>query len=262
MHNKTLEALSINQINKAFMTQDNQDVSVFEDLSFNAKQGEIISIVGPSGCGKSTLLNIIGGFEKINKGEVLYHNNPITGPSSDRGMVFQTAALFPWLNVKQNIEYGLKIKKVDKNIREKQVKKYIQHIGLKGFEEFYLSQLSGGMQQRVALARILIMEPRLLLLDEPFAALDYHTRLEMQGLLMKMWDTFRPTVIFVTHDIEAAVFISDRILIMSKRAKKIVSEFRIPFNRSRDIALIKDLKFNQIKSDILTFFLGLTTILL
>lgn len=255
MHNAPLEILTIHKINKQFISPDiNNNISVLKNLSLKVNEGEIISIVGPSGCGKSTLLNIIAGFEKIDTGEILYYDAPIAGPSSDRGIVFQTTSLFPWLNVIENIEYGLKIKKVDNYLKREQVKKYVQYIGLEGFEEFYPSQLSGGMKQRVALARTLIMEPRLLLLDEPFAALDYHTRLEMQNLLLKMWQTSKPTVVLVTHDIEEAVLISDRVFIMSQNTGKIVREFSVPFERPRNISLIKEIEFHELKSDILSMF--------
>lgn len=254
MNNKG-KILSIKNIKKSYMNQ-NKKLLVLNEISLDINPGEIVSIVGPSGCGKSTLLNIIAGFENIDSGEILYKGKAIDGSSSERGVVFQSACLFPWLNVRDNIAYGLKIKKVNKDFIKKQVEQYIKYIGLDGFENFYPNELSGGMQQRVALARVLIMEPKLLLMDEPFAVLDFQTRLEMQSLVLRLWDKFKPTILIVTHDIEEAVLLSDRILVMSKTTGQISYEFTVPFKRPRCLTLIQDLEFHQLKSEVLSLFIG------
>lgn len=245
--------LTIKSLSKSF-ENPGQDMAtdVIQEISLDAMMGEIISIVGPSGCGKSTLLGVAAGFDKDYSGDVLYENLPISGPSPQRGIVFQTPALFHWLSVKDNIGYGLNIKKTGREAIDSEVEKYISLIGLEGFENFYPSQLSGGMQQRVALARALIMKPRLLLMDEPFSALDYQSRLEMQNLMLRLWQVHRPTILLVTHDVEESILVADRIIVMSKRPGRIQREFKVPFGRPRDISLMKNQEFNNLKADILT----------
>lgn len=252
MDSQQTPILTIKSLSKSFENPE-QDMAtdVIKDISLDAGVGEILSIVGPSGCGKSTMLGVVAGFDKDYSGEVLYENLPISGPSPERGMVFQTPALFDWLSVRDNIGYGLKIKKAAREAIDSEVDKYISLIGLEGFENFYPSQLSGGMQQRVALARALIMNPSLLLMDEPFSALDYQSRLEMQNLMLRLWEVHRPTILLVTHDVEESILVADRIIVMSKRPGRILREFKVPFGRPRNISLMKNPEFNNLKADIL-----------
>jgi NitT/TauT family transport system ATP-binding protein len=194
--------------------------------------GEFVSIVGPSGCGKSTLLYMLGGFIVPSSGRLLVDGRPITGPGIDRGIVFQEYALFPWLTVYENIAYGLRMAGVpDKEVRER-VKSYVDVIGLSGFENRFPRELSGGMKQRVALARTFVYGPDILLLDEPFGALDAQTREIMQDELLRLWQSHRKTVLMVTHDVSEAVYLSDRVCVMSRRPGRIVGEFAIRFDRS------------------------------
>lgn len=258
MNSDSHKILSFNEVSKTFINgRVGEKMCALNSVSLNVRKSEIVSIVGPSGCGKSTLLNITAGFEKADSGTVIYKNKSIKESSSNSiGMVFQSPSLFPWLNVKKNIEYGLKIKKVNKEERQKQVQEYINRVGLKDFEYYYPHQLSGGMKQRVALARALIMQPSLLLMDEPFAALDYQTRLEMQSLLMNLWQIYKPTILFVTHDIEEALLLSDRIVVMSKRPAEIVKEFIVPFERPRSFFSIGDSKIYQLKTEIYSLLMS------
>ncbi len=256
MSDYKIPLLTLKNVTKHFIIKEqNKSTHVLDCISLDLKKGEIISIVGPSGCGKSTLLNVITGFDRIKDGEVLYKNQIIKGPSPERGIVFQAPALFPWLDVRDNIGYGLKIKKVNKKARDKQISRYVKQIGLEEFQYFYPSQLSGGMQQRVALARALIMNPKLLSMDEPFSALDYQSRLEMQGIMLKLWEVYKPTILFVTHDVEESILVADRVVVISKRPGKILKEFIVPFKRPRETSLIKDLKFNLLKVEILNLLL-------
>ena len=249
--------LELNNINKSFPNNSDKrnNIPVLENISITAFKGEIITIVGPSGSGKSTLLNIIAGFIKYDSGNMLFDGNPIYGPAPDRAVIFQNSALFPWLNVRDNIGYGLKMKNIIKEKRYEEEKEYLEAISLTGFEEFYPEQLSGGMQQRVALARVLILHPKLILMDEPFSSLDYQSRLKMQQLLLDLWQRYCPTIIFVTHDIEEAVFISDKIVVFSKRPAQVIKQIPVNFNRPRDISLIKNASFTKIKNHVLDFIL-------
>lgn len=192
-----------------------------ERFSFAVQEGEFLVIVGPSGCGKSTLLSITGGLTGPTSGRALLGNEPIRGPGPDKAIVFQNFSLFPWKTVIQNIEFGLCLNGVDAGERRRRIEYYIPIIGLKGFENHYPKQLSGGMQQRVAIARSLVMRPRVLLMDEPFAALDAQNRTVMQEELVRVWSEHKPTVIFITHSVEEAVFMADRIVVMTRRPGRI-----------------------------------------
>lgn len=209
--------------------------------------------MGPSGCGKSTLLNIIAGFDKQDQGTVLFRGQPTSMPSPQRGVVFQSGVLFPWLTVKENIAYGLKLKKEDKKTIEKECESYMHLVGLEGFENYYPNQLSGGMQQRVALARVLVLQPSMLLMDEPFGALDAQTRIAMQQLLLSISSHVKPTILFVTHDVEEALILADRIYIMSKLPGKIVQQIEVPFKKPRPITIFSNGEFIKLKSSILKF---------
>lgn len=246
------KGLIIDKVNKSFSLPSSKGrLKVLDNISLQVDEGEIIALLGPSGCGKSTLLNIAAGFEKPDEGQMLFMGQPIVKPSPQRGVVFQSAVLFPWLTVKQNVLYGFKLKKEKPQVIEEKCRKYIQLVDLGGFENYYPNQLSGGMQQRVALARVLILEPKMLLMDEPFAALDAQTRIAMQQLLLSISAQIKPTVLFVTHDIDEAVILADKVYVMSKLPGKIIREVKVPFNRPRPISIIGSIEFSKIKSEIL-----------
>ena len=192
-------------------------VVALEDFSFEVAGNEFITIVGPSGCGKSTLLQVTSGLQTPTSGDATVNGQRITGPSPDKAMVFQSFSLFPWKSVRQNIDFGLRINGMAKAERDKLIAYYIDVTGLKGFEDHYPRQLSGGMQQRVAIARALVMRPRVLLMDEPFAALDAMNRTLMQEELVRIWSEHKPTVLFITHSVEEAVYMADKVVVMTRR---------------------------------------------
>ncbi len=251
--------LIIDKVEKTFpLPSGDGRLKVLEDVSLSVEEGEIIALLGPSGCGKSTLLNIAAGFERPDEGQVLFMGEAIESPSPQRGVVFQSAVLFPWLTVRQNIAYGLKRNKKSgfsgrKNHEEIEeiCSRYIRLVGLEGFENYYPAQLSGGMQQRVSLARVLALSPKMLLMDEPFAALDAQTRIAMQQLLLTISAQLRPTVLFVTHDVEEALILADKVYVMSRLPGRIISEIEVPFQRPRPISIIGSAEFSKIKSEIL-----------
>ena len=198
--------------------EDNgREVVALKDVNLEVKESEFVMIVGPSGCGKTSLINIIGGLDEASSGEVLLDGRAVSGPGADRGMVFQGYSLFPWLSVQKNVEFGLKMKKVSAAERAEHAKKYIRLVGLEGFEDALPRQLSGGMKQRVAIARTLANEPEVLLMDEPFGALDAQTRVVMQELLADISRRTGTTILFITHDIDEAVLLGERIYVMSRR---------------------------------------------
>lgn len=196
-------------------------VQALQDVSLDVRDGEFIALLGPSGCGKSTLLYLIGGFISVTEGRITIDGAQVKGPGPDRGIVFQHFALFPWKTVKGNISYGLKIAGLPREEREARTQKFIDLVGLNGFEDSYPSQLSGGMKQRAAIARTLALEPKILLMDEPFGALDAQTRGVLQEELLAIWRRTRKTIIFVTHDVQEAVYLADRIAVMSPRPGRI-----------------------------------------
>jgi NitT/TauT family transport system ATP-binding protein len=221
---------------------DNATVLALDNVDMTIEAGEFVSIVGPSGCGKSTLLYMLGGFIAPSEGRLLAGNTPITKPGIDRGIVFQDYALFPWLTVAGNIGYGLEMKGLPPQERKECVAHYIDLIGLQGFEDRYPRELSGGMRQRVALARTFAYEPDILLLDEPFGALDSQTRETMQDELLRLWRSTRKTILMVTHDVQEAVYLSTRVCVMSRRPGRIVREFPIALDHaaSRETVIISD----------------------
>lgn len=244
--------LLIKNLDKSFpVPEKSEPLAVLENITFTVNEGEIIGILGPSGCGKSTLLNIVAGFEFPSYGEIFCCGKPILGPSPERAMVFQSAVLFPWLTVKENIAYGLKRKRLDPQTLIDQVRQYIQLVGLTGFENYYPEQLSGGMQQRVSLARVLTMHPHVLLMDEPFASLDAQTRFNMQKLLLSLWQNLRPTILFVTHDIEEALLLCDVIYIMSKRPGRIIHRIKVPFQKPHSPMLSSSMELLSMKNQII-----------
>src|SRR5206468_2574971 len=203
------------------------------DISLDVAEGEFVSILGPSGCGKSTLLYIVGGFVPPSSGAVKVKGTAITGPGPDRGPVFQEFALFPWKTVLGNVMYGLRQQRVPRGEAEAQSRRLIGMVGLKGFENFYPKELSGGMKQRVAIARTLAYQPAVLLMDEPFGALDAHTRTRLQNDLLNIWERDRKTVLFVTHSVDEAVFLSDKVVVMTRAPGRIKQVVNINLPRPR-----------------------------
>ncbi|MGN0403179.1 MAG: ABC transporter ATP-binding protein [Acetatifactor sp.] len=224
--------LQIEHVGKAFQLPEG-DLEVLSDINLDVKSGEFISIVGASGCGKSTLVRMIAGLETNTKGKIYVEGKEVEKPSVKTGMIFQESRLFPWLSVEDNIAFGIH-KKMSASERKELVHKYVDMIGLNGFEKALPKQLSGGMQQRVSIARTLINQPQLLLLDEPFGALDALTRINMQNEIMKIWEKERTTMLLITHDIDEAIFLSDRIVIMSNRPGVISKVIPVPMGKPRD----------------------------
>lgn len=214
--------------------RDRKTVDVLEDLSFAAESGEILSIIGPSGCGKSSILNLIAGFIEPTRGRILIDGQDRQSTKVSVGVVFQEYLLFPWLRVSQNIGFGLSQSSADESSRKRIVADYVHLMGLEGFESSYPDELSGGMKQRVALARALACSPSILLMDEPFASLDAYTRYTMQELLLRIWQTERTTIVFVTHDVDEAFRLSNRIMILSARPGRLQETLRIRNAGSRD----------------------------
>ena len=205
-----------------------------QPTDLTVEPGEFVAILGPSGCGKSTLLRIVAGLDRPTGGSVTLDGMPVTGPGPDRGMVFQSYTLFPWLTVAQNIRFGLAERGLPEDQQRAIAEKFIARTGLKGFENHWPRQLSGGMQQRTALARALANDPEILLLDEPFGALDHQTRELMQELLLEIWEADRKTVLFVTHDIDEAIFLANRVVVMSARPGRIKADVTVPLPHPRD----------------------------
>ncbi len=216
-------------------TKRDEEVVAVDGIDLDVAGDEFLTVLGPSGCGKTTLLNIIAGFEAATGGDLRLDGEPIRGPGPDRGVVFQEYALFPWLSVEQNIEFGLRERGLRRRERRSQTQRQIASMGLIGFEKRYPQQLSGGMRQRVALGRVLINDPKILLMDEPFAALDAQTRTLMQEELLRVWGSDRRTVIFVTHNIEEAILLGDRVVVMTARPGRIKEIVRVELPRPRDV---------------------------
>jgi ABC-type nitrate/sulfonate/bicarbonate transport system ATPase subunit len=222
-----------------------------DNLSLDVYDREFLSIVGPSGCGKSTLLRVVAGLIEPTSGEVLLDGRRVTRPGADRGMVFQSYTLFPWLTVKGNVEFGPRLKGLPGKERARLAQEYLEMVGLKGFENSYPKELSGGMMQRVAIARALANDPEVLLMDEPFGALDAQTRTIMQELLVNLWQRTPKTIIFVTHDIDEALFISDRVYIMTARPGRIKQVLNVELPRPRSFDIITSPEFIEQKKLVL-----------
>lgn len=223
-----------------------------ESLNIAIKKAEIVSILGPTGCGKSTAMNMIAGFEFPSRGKVLLDGKPILAPGPDRAVVFQQASLFPWLTVFENVVFGVKCRGINPDIYTKRAEQLLKAVKLSGFEKHYPYQLSGGMQQRVQIARALISEPEVLLMDEPFGALDSQTRLMMQELVLQLWIEFQPTIIFITHDVAEAIFVSDRILLMSSRPGKVKLAMSVDEPKPRGLEFLGSPNFVDLQASLLT----------
>ena len=232
--------LVVEEVSKSYGAPNGRGerLAVLERINLCVRSGQLACLVGPSGCGKSTLINIIAGFERPTSGSVLVNNREVDRPGSDRGVVFQEDALFPWLTVRENIGYGLVRGGHSRGEIKEKVNRFIQLVGLEGFSEFYPDQLSGGMKQRVALARVLVNEPDALLMDEPFAALDALTRASMQTLLLEVWGAMPQTILFITHDVDEALILSERIYVMTTGPGCILEEVAVELPRPRTIEVM------------------------
>jgi NitT/TauT family transport system ATP-binding protein len=233
-------------------TRGKQTVQAVQDVTLTIHPGEFVALLGASGCGKSTLLNAVAGFLKPTQGEILVDGEPVTAPGIDRGMVFQQHALFPWKTVEENVAFGLKMRGVPSYERQAQVRTFLHLVGLEDVTQAYPAQLSGGMQQRVGLARVLINQPRVMLMDEPFGGLDAQSRVLMQELLLHLWHEVRTTVLFVTHDVDEAIFLADRIAIMRARPGRLKQELEVPLPRPRTLEMAIDDTFIRLKREALT----------
>jgi len=252
--------IAVRNVAKSFVAADGKTVDALQNINFEVQDaysregrdiGELRVLLGPSGCGKSTLLRLIAGLDRPDSGEILVNEQPVHGAGRDRGMVFQKYTSFPWLNVADNIAYGLQINGVSKEKSKETVAQLIQAVGLSGFESAYPETLSGGMQQRVAIARTLAVRPEVILMDEPFGALDAQTRGEMQQLLLRIWDETASTILFVTHDVDEAIYLADRIFIMSAHPGTIVEDLQVPFERPRTLELKQRNEFHELQSYVL-----------
>ncbi|XXT37856.1 ABC transporter ATP-binding protein [Sorangium sp. So ce513] len=212
---------------------DRGRVTALDGVSFEVRRRELISVIGPSGCGKSTLIRIVAGLDAPSEGDVLIDGSPVTGPGADRGMVFQGYTLFPWLTVKKNVMFGLKMRGVSSGEAARLALEWLDVVGLADFADHYPAQLSGGMKQRVAIARALANEPRILLMDEPFGALDAQTRASMQAHLLRIWERVDVTVLFITHDLDEAIYLSDRVVVLGANPGRVLEIIEVPVARPR-----------------------------
>ena len=241
--------LQAQSVSKRFERSGKQVLAI-DNFSLTIEEGEFVSIVGPSGCGKSTFLHMVGGFEPIAEGSISVAGRPVSAPGPDRGMLFQDYALFPWRTVLGNVGWSLEVAGMGKQEREERAERYLDMVGLSSFRDAYPSELSGGMQQRIALARVLAFEPAMLLMDEPFGALDAQTREIMQEELTTIWQRHKRTVLFVTHDIEEAVYLSDRVIVFSARPGRLKADITIDLPRPRKPEIRKSAEFQALRNRI------------
>ena len=225
--------LEVRGVSRLYDTSRQQTLAL-SDVSLSVREGEFVCLLGPSGCGKSTLLNIVAGFEKPDAGDIVANGKRVTGPGADRVVVFQEAALFPWLNVRSNVEFGLKLAGHPRDERRDKAQEYLKLVGLERFEKAFIHELSGGMKPRVQLARSLAVDPAILLMDEPFAALDAQTRDVLQEELQNIWVRTRKTIVFVTHNVREAVLLADRVVVMSPSPGRIKREIDVSLEHPRD----------------------------
>ena len=246
MSNAQADILTVRGVTKRFAVGDGE-VEALAPIDLAIPKGEFVCMIGASGCGKSTLLRIVAGFEEPTPGEVTIDGKPVAGPGRDRGMVFQDYALFPWMTVKENISFGPRQRHLPREEIDKTTDEFVRMVGLERFADRYPNQLSGGMKQRVAIARVLANDANILLMDEPFGALDALTREQLQNELLQIWKRTGVTTIFVTHSVEEAVLLADRVLVMSAGPGRIDSDFRIELPRPRDVS---SPEFNALRRDI------------
>jgi len=242
-----MNILEIKQVSKTFVGAQGGTLAL-QATDLDVEENDFITILGPSGCGKSTLLRMVAGLDTPSTGQITLDGQPVTGPGADRGMVFQSYTLFPWLTVLQNVCFGLREKGMPLAAQHEIAREFIGKVGLRGFENHFPKQLSGGMQQRTALARALANNPRILLMDEPFGALDHQTRELMQDLLQGIWEAERKTVLFVTHDIDEAIFMGSRVVVMSARPGRIKCDVPVALDHPRHYSVKTTPLFTQLKS--------------
>jgi NitT/TauT family transport system ATP-binding protein len=229
------ESISLSGVFRSYKNSRGSFTPALQNIDLEIEQGEFVCIVGPSGCGKSTLLHLLAGLDHPTTGEITVDGNPVIGPGTDRILLFQELGLFPWLTVRQNVEFGLKMAGVSRDDRRDQARVFLRMVHLSHFEDHFIHQLSGGMKQRVALARSLALRPKILLMDEPFAALDAQTRDMLHDELERIWKETSPTIVFVTHNVREAVRLGDRVLLMSFRPGRIKSQFQVKLDRPRHV---------------------------
>jgi NitT/TauT family transport system ATP-binding protein len=247
---KAAPRLKVDKVSLRYQTPAGTTFTALEEVSFDVPDQQFAVLVGPSGCGKSSLLYLTAGLAEPTSGEIFVGGKQVDGPGADRGMVFQGYTLFPWLTVRQNIEFGLKRRGMPSRERKDIVEHYLNEVGLLRFADNYSKQLSGGMMQRVAIARALANDPQILLMDEPFGALDSQTRLQMQQLLLRVWEHSKKTVLFVTHDIDEAILLGDRIFVMGARPGRIKEVLDVPIERPRNLDMVMDPEFIRMKRSI------------
>jgi NitT/TauT family transport system ATP-binding protein len=243
-----MSSVSIQAVSRIFEGQKGQRTQALLPVDFEVRDNDFVTILGPSGCGKSTLLRIVAGLDHATSGRVLLDGVPVEGPGADRGMVFQSYTLFPWLTIEQNIRFGLREKGMPEAQQKERAAYFIAKVGLRGFEQHYPKQLSGGMQQRTAIARALANDPKILLMDEPFGALDNQTRVLMQELLLGIWEAERKTVLFVTHDIDEAIFMANRVAVFSARPGRIKTELAVDLPHPRHYTIKTSPEFMDLKA--------------
>jgi len=252
-HNASLQ---IDNLSMSFNLPDGSTVEALKNVSLNLQQGELLSVLGPSGCGKTTLLNIVAGFLAPSEGQVVLNQHLVTGPDAERGMVFQQGALFEWMNVRKNIAFGPTMKGLPEKQINQHVDELLETVGLHGFGNKHIYELSGGMQQRVALARCLANDPDVILMDEPLGALDALTREKMQSLILKLWKETGKTIILITHSVEEALLLGERLLVMAPRPGRIHKEYHLPFAQLGVDADLREVKkhpdFSKIREEILS----------
>ena len=243
-----MSSVSIQAVSRVFETAKGQRTQALQPVDFEVRDNDFVTILGPSGCGKSTLLRIVAGLDHATSGRVLLDGVPVEGPGADRGMVFQSYTLFPWLTIEQNIRFGLRERGMLESAQKERAAYFIAKVGLRGFEQHFPKQLSGGMQQRTAIARALANDPKILLMDEPFGALDNQTRVLMQELLLGIWEAERKTVLFVTHDIDEAIFMANRVAVFSARPGRIKTELSVDLPHPRHYTIKTSPEFMDLKA--------------
>ena len=256
-----MTGLSIEALSMVFTPAGGAPTRALQDVTLNIAKGELVSILGPSGCGKTTLLNILAGFLVPSAGRVTLDGRPVRGPGPDRGMVFQQGALFEWMNVRRNVDFGPRMKGTPRAERDRITDRLLGLTGLSGFADKPVYELSGGMQQRVALARCLANDPEVILMDEPLGALDALTREKMQGLVLKLWKETGKTVILITHSVEEALLLGARLIVMAPRPGRIFREYRLPFAEAGGNADLREIKkrpdFAATRDEILSLIWGM-----
>ena len=240
--------LSIQGVSRTFVSPKGQTTQALLPVDFDVAENDFVTILGPSGCGKSTMLRIVAGLDHPTSGRVLLGGRPVEGPGADRGMVFQSYTLFPWLTIEQNIRFGLRERGMPEAQQKERAAYFIAKVGLRGFEQHFPKQLSGGMQQRTAIARALANDPKILLMDEPFGALDNQTRVLMQELLLGIWEAERKTVLFVTHDIDEAIFMANRVAVFSARHGRIKADIPVNLPHPRHYTVKTSPEFMELKA--------------